>query len=292
MAKELTHILIAQDVVRQLKAAGQIRLAQVIEKNLQAYYLGSIIPDALFYEVPPFCLNPLKHIWLSRAFHMKETAESDQRATGLFMSIAANPRAWRLKMAFAAGIITHTITDRIFHELIEHYTTAWEEKGAAVVATHREIETLIDITLLRPLNMDPGQVDLEHLVRLDESSKKALFHFYLAHLVEDDGTPDAPLLSALKRAHDQQRLFLKLFASRALYHILKLTNKLVAGRLRCWQSLFYPKGGRAQHFPVLRKIRLSSSSDEGSFDSVLEGCRKAALNEAIRYINSALKRFA
>ena len=292
MAKELTHILIAQDVIRQLKGAGQALMAGLIENNLQAYYLGSIIPDALFYEVPPFCLNPLKHVWLSRVLHMKETAESDQRAASFFRSIAATPRAWQLKMAFAAGIITHTTTDRIFHELIERWTTAWEEKGSAALATHREIETLIDMTFLRPLNIDPGQIDLEHLVQLDKNPKRVLFHFYLAHLIEDDGSPDAPLLTALKRAHDQQCLFLRLFASRALYHILKLTNKLVAGRLRAWQTLFYPKVGGPQSFPVLAKIRLNSSSDKGSFDCVLGGCRKAASNEAIRHINSALKRLA
>jgi hypothetical protein len=261
MAKELTHILIAQDVIKQIKESGQQLLAQLIEENLPAYYLGSIIPDALFYDVPPFRLNPHKHIWLSRAFHLKEKAKNDEKAVSLFRSIAANPRVWRLKMAFAAGIITHTVTDRIFHELIEYYTSTWGEKGTVAMTTHREIETLIDTILLRPLNMGPREIHLGHL-------------------------------DALKRAHDQQRLFLKLFATLPLYHIMKLSNKFVAGHLGVWHSLFYPKDGEPQSFPVLDKIRLNSLGDESLFDGVLQACRKAASSEAICHINIALKTFA
>jgi hypothetical protein len=292
MAKELTHILIAQDVIKQIKESGQQLLAQLIEENLPAYYLGSIIPDALFYDVPPFRLNPHKHIWLSRAFHLKEKAKNDEKAVSLFRSIAANPRVWRLKMAFAAGIITHTVTDRIFHELIEYYTSTWGEKGTVAMTTHREIETLIDTILLRPLNMGPRQIHLGHFVQLDERTKYTLLRFYVAHLIEDDKAPDPSLLNALKRAHDQQRLFLKLFATLPLYHIMKLSNKFVAGHLRAWHSLFYPKDGGPQSFPVLDKIRLNSLGDESLFDGVLQACREAASNEAISHINMALKAFA
>jgi hypothetical protein len=291
MAKELTHILIAQDVVKRLGRNGQTLLAQLIERNIGAYYLGSIIPDSLFYDVPPFCLNPKEYVWLSRAFHKEEKAKNDQKAVSLFGSIGANPRVWQLKMAFAAGIITHTVIDRIFHELIEYYTSTWGEEGSVAMATHREIETLIDMILLRPLNMTPRQIHLAHFIQLDERTKYSLFRFYLDHLIEDHKA-DPSLLSALKRAHDQQCLFIKLFATLPLYHIIKLTNKLVAGRLLAWHSLFYPDEVGPQTFPVFGKMGVNSLSDERLFDGGLGACREAASNEAISQINMALKAFA
>jgi len=291
MAKELTHILIAQDVVKQLRRNGQTLLAQLIERNIGAYYLGSIIPDALFYDVYPLRLNPEKYVWLSRAFHKEETAKNDQQAVSLFRSVEANPRVWRLKMAFAAGIITHTVIDRIFHELIEYYTSTWGEGGSVATATHREIETLIDMILLRPLNMTPRQINLAHFIQLDERTKYSLFGFYLDHLVEDH-KEDPPLLNTLRRSHDQQCLFIKLFATLPLYHIIKLTNKLVAGRLVAWHSLFYPEEVGPQTFPVFGKMGVNSLKDERLFDGGLGTCREAASNEAISHINMALKAFA
>jgi hypothetical protein len=291
MAKELTHILIARDVVKRLGRNGQTLLAQLIERNIGAYYLGSTIPDALFYDVPPFRLNPKNYVWLSRAFHKKEKTKNDQEAVSLFRSIEANPRVWRLKMAFAAGIVTHTVIDRIFHELIEHYSSTWGERGSVATATHREIETLIDMILLQPLNMTPRQIHLGHFIQLDESTKYSLFRFYLDHLIEDHKA-DPSLLNALKRAHDQQCLFIKLFATLPLYHIIKLTNKLVAGRLLPWHSLFYPEEVGPKTFPVLGKMEVSSLRDERLFDGELEACREAASNEAISHINMALKAFA
>ncbi|MBW2172040.1 MAG: zinc dependent phospholipase C family protein [Deltaproteobacteria bacterium] len=92
MAKELTHILIAQDVLRQLKDGGQRLLAQVIQRNASAYYLGSIIPDALFYDLPPFCFNPKKHIWISRALHHKDRGINDQKAVSAFLALFLPPR--------------------------------------------------------------------------------------------------------------------------------------------------------------------------------------------------------
>lgn len=292
MPKELTHIFIAQDVVQKVNEAGQSLLAQVINRHLGAYYLGSIIPDALYYDVPPFRLNPRKYMWVSRAFHKKEKAKNDQKAVHLFHSIAGNPRIWPLKMAFAAGVITHTVADRIFHELIEDYTSTWGEEGTVAMATHREIETLIDMILLRPLNLKPRQLQLGNLVQLDKNAKHVLFRFFLTHLLEGHEALDSSLVNALKRAYDQQRLFFRLFAARPLYHITKFSNRAVGGRLRAWQRLFYPDVVAPQRFPVLDKIRSNSPADASLFDGGFGVFREAASNEAIQHINQALKAFA
>lgn len=293
MAKELTHILIATDVLKRLKGSGQQLLAQVIHENLPAFYLGAIIPDAFFYDVFPFRLNPKKYIRISRSLHLKETADNDQKAMSFFRSIAINPCAWSLKLAFSAGIITHTVADRIFHEDIEYYTTTWEETGAIATATHREIETLIDLIFLRAMNTSPRRFRLGSFIQLDERAKYCLFRFYLTHLInEAHHAPDPGLLNALNRAHRQQRLCIDIFAIRPIYHTMKLLNKFTANRLRVWHSLFYPDKVKPQSFPVLGKFGLNSLSDEGAFIKGLKDLREAVTTDAIQHINIALKRFA
>ncbi|MBW1740642.1 MAG: zinc dependent phospholipase C family protein [Deltaproteobacteria bacterium] len=291
MAKELTHILIAQDVLKKLKGSGQLLLAQVIERNLPAFYLGAIIPDAFFYDVPPFPLSPQKYIWISRNLHLREKAQNDQVAVSFFGSIAANPCAWRLKVAFAAGVITHTVSDRILHEVIDYYTTTWGQKDSLAVATHRQIETLIDMVLVQQLHLHPRDFYLERLIHLERRPLNCLFRFYLAHLgVHLASGPWH--LNALKRALVKQCLFLKLFTQRALYHTIKVSNKLAADRLRTWFSLFYPDHIGPQTFPILDKIDLNALTDGHAFTGTVTSIKDAAIADAIRHINIGLKRFA
>ena len=107
MPKELSHILIAQDVLAELKGSGRRRLARILEKNLSAFYLGAIIPDAFFYDATPFLGLSKNNVQIARALHLKETAENDARAVGFFDAIAVDPHAWPSKVAFAAGILIY-----------------------------------------------------------------------------------------------------------------------------------------------------------------------------------------
>ncbi|MBW1742288.1 MAG: zinc dependent phospholipase C family protein [Deltaproteobacteria bacterium] len=293
MAKEITHILIAHDVLGKLKCAGQPMLAQVIQRNVSAYYLGSIIPDALFYDLPPFRLNPKKHLWISRALHHKDRELNDQKAVGLFSSISAAPHMWSQKMAFSAGIITHTVADRIFHNLIDYYNNAWREEGSDAMATHREIETLIDMALLKPRDMHPRQFCVDHYIALDGPTECALYHFYLAYLTENARGPNHSLVNVLKKAINQQRFFLKLFASRHLYHITKISNNAVSNRLQAWHGLFYPDTDEAQGFQFPNRMRANPPGDKNPFDpGGLTPYTDAASSEAIRCINLAVRSLA
>ncbi len=291
MAKELTHILIAQDVVKQLKGSGQQLLAQVIKENLPAFYLGAIIPDAFYYDVPPFRLNPKKYVWVARALHLKEALKNDQKAVSFFDAIAAAPHVWTLTLPFAAGIVTHTVTDRIIHGIIHHYTLSWGEKGSLALATHRQIETLIDMALLQQLRRHPRDFLREGLAKVDKPTGDCLFRFYLAHLIGYTTLPPF-LLKALKRAHAQQRLFFRLFTNKALYRIMNLSNKLVPGCLQAWSTLFYPDTVGIRAFPVLEKLDLNALTDGHSFTGTLASLMDNVTTEAIQQINLGVRRLA
>ncbi len=292
MPKELTHILIAQDVLKQLRESGQQVLAQVIEKDIPAFYLGAIIPDAFFYDVPPFRLNPKKYVWISRILHQEEKSKNDQKALGLFDTIAANTHAWPLTLAFAAGIITHTVGDRIIHGVIDHYTTTWGQKGSLAPASHRQIETLLDMVLLRKVRRLPGNFRLKRLAGVGQATEDCLFRFYLGHLTGNNDTLPPSLIKALRRAFAQQCLFINLFTNKALYHIVNVTNKLAAGRLHAWSTLFYPDTVETRTFPILDRIDLNALTDGRSFAGTLASLMEAVTREAITQINLGVRRLA
>jgi hypothetical protein len=288
MPKELSHILIAQDVLAELKRSGRRRLARILKKNLSAFYLGAIIPDAFFYDATPFLGLSKNNVQIARALHLKETAENDARAVGFFDAIAGDPHAWHLKVAFAAGIVTHTVSDRIIHLVIDDYTRTWGQKGGLAIATHRQLETWIDMVLLQPLHLHPRDFRFERLVDVHHPTRDILLPFYLSHLIERHQIPDPYLLRSLKMAHAQQRLGLKLFAVKGLYHIMNISNKLAAGRLGIWSSLFYPDTVGTDGFPIMDRMDPNALTDDRSFAGSLPGSLPLLVREittdAIRHI--------
>jgi hypothetical protein len=292
MPKEISHIVIAQEVLAQLKGSGHSLLARIIEENLPAFCLGTIIPDAFFYDLAPSLKISKNIVQVSRALHLKETVKNDERAIGLFEAISLDPRAWHPKAAFAAGIVTHTVSDRIIHGVIDHYTTDWGQKGSVAMASHRQIETLIDMVLLQQSRRHPRDFGLERRTAIDQPTMDCLFRFYLGHLIGDNSSLPICLLKALKRAYAQQRLFLKLFTVQPLYHIMNLSNKLLASCLQTWSTLFYPDTVGTQTFPILHKLDLNALTDGRSFTGTLASLVDEVITEAIRQINVGVGKVA
>jgi hypothetical protein len=290
MPKELSHILIAQDVFAQLKASGQALFARVIEKNLPAFYLGAIIPDAFFYDVTPFRPFSQDFAHISRALHQKEKYKNDERALSFFSAIRGNPCQWPLKVAFAAGLVTHTVSDRIIHGVIDYYTTSWSQKGSLATATHRQFETLIDMVLLQRLGLHPRHFQWESLVGVDRTTLDRLFSFYLTHLMGNNRTLHPCLLGALKRAYGQQRFFLRLFTVKALYHIMNLSNRLMGERTGALSSLFYPETIGTEDFRIMDHVDLNSLTDGRSFAGTLHVLVKETTTSALCNLYVGLRR--
>jgi hypothetical protein len=290
MPKELSHILIAQKVLAELKKTGIKRLARIIEQNLPAFYLGAIIPDAFFYDATPLLGLSRDTTKMSRALHQKETVQNDARAVGFFDAITLDPHGWRSKVAFAAGIVTHTVSDRVIHDVIDYYTGTWDQKGSLALATHRQLETLMDMVLLRSLHLHPRQFPFERLIDVPHPTLNILFQFYLSHLFEVQQGPAPRLLRSLKMAHAQQRLCFRLFAVKALYHIMNLSNKLAAGRLGVLSSLFYPERVGTEGFPIMVRIDPNALTDDRSFAEPLPSLIQKITADAISHIGMGIQR--
>ncbi len=291
MPKELSHIIIAEKVLAHLKASGDGMLAQVIERDVPAFYLGAIIPDAFFYDMVPLSRLFKGYYQVSRALHSRDTAKNDERAAAFFDTIRTRPHAWPSKVALAAGITAHTVSDRIFHGVIDHYTRSWGHKGSLATATHREFETLIDMVLLQELRLRPREFQLETLLDVDPPTELCLLQFYVGHLV-GDSTPahHSPLLRAVRLASMQQRLFLKLFMDQSAYHIIHQLNRLARNRLTVWSSLFYARAAEPQHFPIMGNIDLNALTDGRSFAGTLSSLVREVTTAAISHIYLGLER--
>jgi hypothetical protein len=275
MPKELSHILIAQDVFAQLKASDQALFARVIEKNLPAFYLGAIVPDAFFYDVTPFRTFSQDFAYISRALHQKEKYKNDERALSFFSAI---------------GLVTHTVSDRIIHGVIDYYTTSWSQKGSLATATHRQFETLIDMVLLQGLGLHPRHFQWEPLVGVDRTTRDRLFSFYLTHLMGNNRTLHPCVLGALKRAYGQQRFFLRLFTVKALYHIMNLSNRLMGERTGALSSLFYPETIGTEDFRIMDHVDLNSLTDGRSFAGTLHVLVKETTTSALCNLYVGLRR--
>jgi hypothetical protein len=188
------------------------------------------------------------------------------------------------------GIITHTVADRTFHDLIAHYNNAWNEAGAEAMGTHREMETFIDMALLKQRNIHPRDFRLGRYIAMDPRTERVLHHFYLAYVTRNNRISSHSLIHVLKRAAHQQCFFSRLFAARPMYHITRIANRVVSNHLRLWHALFYPDTEAAESFLFLNKLR---AADSHPFDpNRLSLHTDAASVEAIRCINLSVLNLA
>ena len=290
MAKELTHILVAQKVLHGLKETAYPLPAELLEKNLAAYYLGAIIPDAFMYDLIALGIGSPEYARICLALHSGQRAENDQKAISFYDSIGVNPHNWRAKAAFATGIVTHTVTDRFIHDFVDHLTTSWHQEGALAMGSHRQLETLIDMLLVAQSDTHPKNFPLQRLIDPGRATQDCLFYFYVTHLAGPSPAVHPVLLRALKRAHAQQRILLKLFTFPPLYHIMNFSNKLVAGRLLLISGLFYPEAVGIQTFPILDRLDQDALANEWSFEIKLQSLMEAVTTDAIHHIRLGLDR--
>jgi hypothetical protein len=139
--------------------------------------------------------------------------------------------------------------------------------------------------------LNPRDIPLERVIVLNHHAQDALFRFYVGHLLGVRKAQEASLPNALKRAYNQQRFFMRSFSARPLYHFTRLSNKIAAGRLQLWHSLFYPEEVAPQSFRVTDRLKELTLGDATFSYAWLNDCKQAATDAAVQQINAALKTF-
>jgi hypothetical protein len=290
MPKEFTHLVIAQRVATTLRESGEVFLANILDAHRNAFYLGAIIPDAFFYRIIPLPPMPGGLPTISSLLHTKDAAKNDERGEGLFQAIAASPAMWPLKTAFAAGIMTHTISDRIIHAVIDYYIRIWRHTGTVALATHRQFETLMDVAVLASSRVRPADFPLERVISLTADEKECLFRFSVLHYLKESAAPHRAPVRHLRWAHLQQLFFLRLFRTKTLCHCTGLVNRLAGGRMDFLSSLFYPATSRSETFPIANMLDLDALTDGADFQGDFASLVSRATTGSARHIRTCFRR--
>lgn len=137
MPKENTHLYFAHQIIDQTEQAEWRRIAN---ENLQAYYLGSVMPDTFYYS-PKAAVRSISEILHGR---------HGELTNGIIFDLLdqAREHASEADLAFALGYLTHEALDITFHPLIYYLSGNYfdEDEGRRLEAMylHRHLETFLD----------------------------------------------------------------------------------------------------------------------------------------------------
>jgi hypothetical protein len=135
--KENTHLYFAHRVIEQTE---QKEWQRIVNGNLQAFYLGSVMPDAFYYS-PKARVREVSEILHGR---------HGERTNIMIFDLLdlAKARASETDLAFVFGYLTHAALDITFHPLIYflsgNYFDEDENRRYEAMYLHRHFETFLD----------------------------------------------------------------------------------------------------------------------------------------------------
>lgn len=221
MPKEITHWRVAKQAYHCLAACP---LKQLISRHLQLYLAGAVVFDSPAYVKWGAARG--KAAAIVNGLH--DTA-ADTYAP-IFQLLKEEPPAGSPLWAFIAGLLSHVVTDAVFHPFVFYF--AGTGVSSAVMVRHHLLETLLDNLIMakHPLagqgrfaNLRPSLGTAE---RLDW-----LRRFYLSQAL----VTNAFVKLCLRR----HAFFQRLYFSRIAMNALRLVHSL-SGCLESYPPLFYP----------------------------------------------------
>ena len=265
MPKEYTHWYLAElcrNALPDLSSGRFGNLAHLLERNCNAYLIGAVAPDLLFYA--------------KNAAQFRNEADliHGLRGEDTFEPVRAMLRAEAVKglnepvIALACGILTHIATDATFHPLVYYF-------AADSIARHWSFETCMDLHV-QTLRALPNEGLFSRLVEAPGTDlgllSRALCRYFFGSADEHPGAVHAALL---REARVQ-----KLFYSRLAASILAAGTVLLPG-LRNLLGLSYA-GMRGQSLssfaaPIEYKHPVTCEEQHTSFEELAsEAIRRAA----------------
>lgn len=200
MPKENTHLFFAHKLLNNIKEPDIIK---IISGHPEYYYLGSIIPDTLYYGTTKEITSVSDHL------HGKEGNPTNQTIIDM-LEKSKNPK----DIAFTMGYISHCALDILFHPVIYYLSGNYYDpvvhKRQQAVYMHRHLETCLDINIGNRLRI--------HSLLRPKLINGLAFGQIIAHKYTLD-------ITAIYRSLKRQIFFNRLFASRiASYLVLSLAE--------------------------------------------------------------------
>jgi hypothetical protein len=214
MPKENTHLWFARSLLPEIRDPG---MHGAISAGMASYLLGSIIPDTFFYSPIPSLVR------ISEFIHGK-----DGQPTNILIRSVLDRARGPEDIVFILGYISHCALDITFHPMVDSLSGDYYDPDPGLreqaMATHRSLETCIDIRIGNDLRMH----------RL--LSPRLLRGLVFEDIVSRDfaATP-----GKVELALGLQILFNRLFASPWAYRLLGFLQGTGILKLRTFLSLFY-----------------------------------------------------
>lgn len=225
MPKERHHLLLADAVIESLTHSGALR--PFTPREWQAYRLGAVWPDHLFYDLPTFAMKRV-----GRALHVLERPDGFERLKqwlGEQEGLSGAAKAW------AMGLAGHFLADRFWHPLINQLSHPPFGPCAAVRLPagdcHHFIESGLEAVWLQRRGPGDGYLTLLAGLPTEGSLVDELIQRFHS-LLEAIEAPILPRPHRIKRCLWWQNRLTRLFA-----HPLLATRKRLLLRHRSTQPL-------------------------------------------------------
>ncbi len=217
MPKENTHLYFAH---RLLCDTEEPEWRNIINKELEPYYLGAIAPDVFYYS------GEEKTRRISETLHGRDGSPTNGIVFELLERAKANKSG--ADLAFALGYLTHCALDITFHPVIYYLSGNYFDHdfdlANEAMYLHRHLETYLD----KKVNQDfffHHLINLRHIRTLDFPK---LFH-------ERFGVPLGETEILLRR----KNLASQFENSRLVYYLFYFLYKLGLKKIKLFLGLFY-----------------------------------------------------
>ncbi len=140
MPKENTHVFFASGLLRDIPDTA---LRELLESNREYYFLGSFIPDTLYYSRRPDIADTL---------HGKAGNLTNEPVLDML-----EHKKDRRDLALCLGYISHCALDITFHPVVYYLSGDYYDPDPArrehACYMHRHIETSLDVFIRNPLRI-------------------------------------------------------------------------------------------------------------------------------------------
>jgi hypothetical protein len=272
MPKEMTHLLVAQCILDQADCFPAC-LEDALVSNQEALHLGAILPDAFFYNLLPWPPAAKGLPTITTILHRKKPEFNDDMAIMLLKRALVEAPGEALT-AFSAGLISHTVSDRMVHDIIDRDKTLWQETGLKALGSHRQIETALDLMALNLLGLSPRQCSINAFMPSTPEQIDDHIEFAVRYLVSPPLSQRQAAAQATRWAYTQHKAIWRLFTCETAYRTARLFRRVSFGRSEFLSGLFYPRNLCNHSLPILKRLDLKQLTGRtkkiGDFEALIK----------------------
>lgn len=234
-----SHILLAEEIYNNIQDP---ELKSLIRSHFPYYYLGSIAPDIFYYNL----FLPVKLPQLGDLLHDFPSPHTRSIIKQMLDRLKGSPRPDKGSAAFCLGFITHIVVENIFHPMVYYFTGNYNDQDPHSrrqnIASHRQLETYLDLFMLRHFHRKVEDIDLGKVIFISPFKRKKVFSFYASALAGISGESAGKIWAGLNFAYPSLLFLNSLFSRKGAYYFLKLLNLLNHERISPYLQMFYPPG--------------------------------------------------